>query len=55
MIALPPIMVFGLRVVNPQYMRVLFEDPIGPKLLWGAAILQIIGSALLWKITHIEV
>jgi Flp pilus assembly protein TadB len=36
-------------------MNVLIEDPIGPKILWGAAIWQLIGSALMWKIIHIEV
>jgi tight adherence protein B len=55
LIALPPIMVLSLRMINPHYMNVLFEDPVGPKVLWGAAIWQIIGSALLWKIIHIEV
>jgi len=55
LMALPPIMVVSLRMINPHYMSVLFEDPIGPKILWGAAILQMIGSALLWKISHIEV
>jgi Flp pilus assembly protein TadB len=48
-------MVFSLRLINPHYMSVLFHDPIGPVILWGAAILQIVGSALLWKIVHIEV
>ena len=55
LIALPPVMVFSLRLVNPHYMNVLFQDVIGPWVLWGAAILQIVGSALLWKIVHIEV
>ena len=55
LIALPPIMVMALRIVNPHYMSVLIEDPIGPRFLWGAAIWQLIGSALMWKIIHIEV
>jgi tight adherence protein B len=55
LIALPPIMALSLHVVNPHYMNVLFEDRIGPSILWGAAIWQIIGSSLLWKIIHIEV
>jgi len=55
LIALPPVMIFSLRLVNPHYMSVLFEDVIGPWVLWGAATLQILGSALLWKIVHIEV
>jgi tight adherence protein B len=55
LIALPPAIVFGLLMVNPHYVKVLFDDPIGPMVLWGAAIWQCIGSALLWKIIHIEV
>ena len=55
LIALPPGMIFALRLVNPHYMNVLFEDAIGPWILCGAATLQIVGSALLWKIIHIEV
>lgn len=55
LIALPPITVLALRIISPRYIRVLFEDPIGPKILWGAATLQILGSALLWKIARIEV
>ena len=55
LIALPPLMVFAISIVNPPYMRVLYADRIGPPILWGAAIWQIIGSALLWKIIHIEV
>jgi tight adherence protein B len=55
LIALPPGVILGLEVVNPHYIGVLFSDPIGPWILWGAVIWQIIGSSLLWKIIHIEV
>ena len=55
LIAIPPIMLVGLSVLNPQYMKVLTEDPAGPTILGIAATLQIVGSAILWKIIHIEV
>jgi tight adherence protein B len=55
LIAIPPIMLLALTAVNPQYMRTLTEDPAGPKILGIAAALQIVGSAILWKIIHIEV
>lgn len=55
LIALPPIMVLSLRLINPVYMSTLFTDPIGPKILWVAGTLQVLGAALLWKIVHIEV
>ncbi len=55
LIALPPLMVIALQIVNPHYMGALIDDPIGPRLLWAAATWQLIGSALMWKIIHIEV
>jgi Flp pilus assembly protein TadB len=44
-----------LSIINPAYMRVLFEDPKGPMIIAIAAGMQIVGSALLWKIIHFEV
>lgn len=55
LIAMPPLMVFALGVVNPHYMTTLFDDAVGPPILWGAAIWQAIGAFLLWKIVDIEV
>jgi tight adherence protein B len=55
LIALPPFMAIMLGIVNPKYMNTLFEDRLGPLLLWGAAIFQFVGSLLLWKIINIEV
>jgi tight adherence protein B len=55
LIALPAGMLFVMRIVNPSYVNVLFEDPLGLKLLAGAAAMQVIGAAILWKIVHIEV
>src|SRR6266852_8002617 len=50
LIAIPPFMVFALGAINPQYMKTLFLDPLGPTILGIAGTLQVIGSALLWKI-----
>ena len=55
LMALPPLMIVMIRSLNPSYMRALFEDPWGPYILGGAAILQVLGSIMLWKIVHIEV
>jgi Flp pilus assembly protein TadB len=41
--------------LNPKYIGVLFNDPAGPVVLVTAAVMQIIGSAILWKIIHFEV
>jgi len=55
LVSLPILMAIGLGIVNPSYLPVLYRDPIGPLIIWGAIIWQLIGSALLWKIIHIEV
>jgi tight adherence protein B len=55
LIGLPPFMMSMLGMINPHYIRVLFTDPVGPEVLAVAATLQIIGSALIWKIIHFEV
>ncbi len=55
LIALPPLMALMLQVVNPDYIGILFKDPVGPYILAAAAIMQVIGSVILWKIVHIEV
>jgi tight adherence protein B len=55
LIALPIFMVIVLSILNPNYMKILFEDPSGPIILIVAACMQLFGSMLLWKIIHIEV
>lgn len=55
LIALPFFMLVVMRFLNPEYVRVLWTDPIGPYILAAAAGLQIIGSLVIWKIVHIEV
>lgn len=55
LIALPIFMMIVLTMLNPTYMKVLFEDPKGPAVLTIAATMQVIGSLMLWKIIHIEV
>ena len=55
LIALPPSMILIMRALNPEYVNVLFTDPIGPYLLGAAVFLQLVGSAFLWKIVNIQV
>ena len=55
LIALPIFMMCVLSVMNPTYIGVLFHDPLGPMILAIAATMQIVGSAILWKIIHIKV
>jgi len=55
LISVPPLMILMMRALNPSYIGVLFEDPIGPYILGAAAGLQVLGSIILWKIVNIEV
>ena len=55
LIALPIFMAITISIINPNYMKVLFEDSKGPLTLGIAAGLQAIGSMILWKIIHFEV
>jgi tight adherence protein B len=55
LMALPPSMMFLLNMINPDYTRLLFSDPVGNYMLVGAALLQLSGCAMLWKIVQIEV
>src|SRR5215467_16337308 len=55
LIVLPIFLGIVLTALNPDYMKVLFEDPRGPLVIAIAAGLQVIGSAILWKIIHFEV
>jgi tight adherence protein B len=55
LIGLPPFMMSMLAMINPHYIGVLFSDPVGPEVLAVAATLQVMGSAIIWKIIHFEV
>jgi len=55
LIALPPSFLLLTRVMNPDYVHVLFSDPLGRTMLGAGAFLQIVGSMIIWKIVNIEV
>jgi len=55
LISLPPLMMLTLEIINPHYIHILVDDPAGPVVLSIAVGMQLIGSALLWKIIHFEV
>jgi len=55
LICLPPAMMLVLEFLNPSYLQMLFDDPMGHTMLGVAVALQILGSFILWKIVHIEV
>lgn len=53
--ALPFIVVGALFVVNPEYIRVLFETPVGQQMLWVAGVMLVIGILVIRKIARMEV
>ena len=55
LIAMPLIMMALLSGVNPAYIHLLFNDPAGHIMLIVAAVMQIIGSLILWRIVNIRV
>jgi tight adherence protein B len=55
LISLPPLMMLMLEVINPHYMRIMFDDPAGTMILGVAVTMQLVGSMLLWNIIHFEV
>ncbi len=55
LVALPFVLLVVLQFLNPDYVKVLWTDPIGPIVLGIALGLQVIGSLIIWKIVHIEV
>jgi tight adherence protein B len=55
LLVLPPVLVLVLRTINPDYMRPLFEDPWGLKMLGAAVLMQLIGGLILWRIVNIKV
>jgi len=55
LIAMPLAMMGMLRVLNPDYVNLLFNDRWGQYMLAGGAALQLLGSFILWKIVQIKV
>jgi tight adherence protein B len=52
---LPFVMFFGMNLLHPGYGRVLFEDPLGRKMLTYSAILMVIGVFLIRRIVHVRI
>jgi tight adherence protein B len=52
---LPFVMFIGMNLLHPGYGRVLFEDPLGRKMLTYSAILMVIGVFLIRRIVHVRI
>ena len=52
---LPIALGFGLYIVNPETMSLLWTRPIGIKLMWAAGAMMVIGTLCIQKIVRMEV
>lgn len=55
LLALPVVCLFAILYLNPSYASVLFHDPTGKMLLTVAAVMQLMGWAMIKKIVNIKV
>ncbi|MBN2218325.1 MAG: type II secretion system F family protein [Pirellulales bacterium] len=55
LLALPIALFLVVYQMNPQYVSVLFTDPMGKKMLAGAIVMQIFGALVIRKIVNIKV
>lgn len=55
LMALPPGLMAVIHVLNPMYLRPLFDTPMGTKMLAAAAVMQLIGAVAIKKIVTIKI
>lgn len=55
LLALPPVLFMAVYKLNPEYVSVLFTDPMGKQMLAGAAVMQVLGALVIRKIINIKV
>jgi tight adherence protein B len=55
LLALPPVLFVVMLRLNYDYVMMLFEDPMGQKMLIGACIMQLVGAFAIKKIIDIKV
>jgi tight adherence protein B len=55
LLALPPALFLAVYRLNPEYVMVLFTDPMGKQMLAGGVILQVLGALVIRKIVNIKV
>ncbi|HVV99533.1 MAG TPA: type II secretion system F family protein [Planctomycetaceae bacterium] len=55
LMALPIALFFVVLHMNPGYVMLLFTDPLGRKMIIGAAVLQVLGAVTIKKIINIKV
>ena len=55
LLAMPFAMLLTLSILNPTYIRPLFVDPTGIRMLQGGALLMIVGALVMKKLIKIKV
>jgi tight adherence protein B len=55
LLALPPALFAVVYKMNPDYLMLLFTDPMGKKMLVGGVLSQLLGALLIRKIVNIRV
>src|SRR5437868_6895241 len=55
LMGLPPLLIVSMQVMNPSFIRPLFDDPIGHALLVAGITLQTVGYFVIRKIIRIQV
>jgi tight adherence protein B len=55
LMALPPLIVIVMLIMNPTFIRPLFDDPIGHTLIVAGLLLQTLGYFVIRKIIQIQV
>jgi tight adherence protein B len=55
LLALPPVLFAVVYRMNPDYLMLLFTDPLGKKMLVGGVVSQLFGAIVIRKIVNIRV
>jgi tight adherence protein B len=55
LLALPPVLFLVVYKMNPNYIMLLFTDPMGKQMLAGGIIMQVFGALVIRKIINIKV
>jgi tight adherence protein B len=55
LLALPPVLFIVMYRLNPEYVMMLFTDPLGKQMLAFAVVMQVLGALVIRKIVNIKV
>jgi tight adherence protein B len=55
LLALPPVLFLAVYRLNREYVMMLFDDPMGRKMLFAAIVMQVLGALVIRKIVNIKV